>query len=114
MCFLNPFLGLREGRSDAAAAGHGGMVTPDTGGRGDSKVVAGARAALIRQGLITQRAYPAVSCLPEQDGNQINKLSQLVSPHSHSVYLVLSLLSLLLPSHMKKAKLFVYLPCSPL
>lgn len=33
MCFLNPFLGLRDGRGDAAAAGHGGMVTPDTRGR---------------------------------------------------------------------------------
>lgn len=88
--------------------------SPQTPGVGWCKVVAGARAVLIRQGLITQRAYPAVSCLPEQDGNQINKLSQLMSPHSHSVYLLLSLLSLLLPSHMKKAKLFVYLPCSPL
>lgn len=40
--------------------------------------------------------------------NQINKLSQLLSPHSHSVYLLFSLLSLLLPSHMKKIVICLY------
>jgi len=119
-----------EGRpGDAATAGCRAAVTPaaqsktgyhqlGSAPRGRSKGQPPActqhREVLIRQGVIKKQVHPAVSCLPERDENQINKLSQLLSPHSHSVYLLFSLLSLPLPSHMKKAKLFVYLLHSPL
>lgn len=67
----------------------------------DNEEVAGDRAA-PRHWL--HRAYLAEQCLPEWDRNQTNRLSQLMSPHSHLVCLLRSLLSLLLSSHVKTVK----------